>query len=317
MRVSYHPGYCIALPEGHRFPMRKFPALCDRLLREGLVAPADILEPEPATLEDLRLVHTSEYLDALANQALDRSAERRLGLPCTPELWRRSRLSVGGSLAAVRAALEDGIAANLAGGTHHAFADRGEGFCVLNDVAVAIRRLRTDGAVRRVLVADLDVHQGNGTAEIFADDDETYTFSIHGERNYPFHKSRSNRDVPLEDGEGDTGYLLALEAHLPEAMREASPDLVCYLAGVDPVRGDRFGRLDLSPEGLARRDRSVLECAREAGVPIAVFTAGGYAATAEATADLHATVHREARHVFGPRTSDAACYRSEREAERP
>lgn len=301
MRVSYSPGYAIPLPAGHRFPMRKFPALHERLLAEGLVRPGDVVEPDEAPLADLALVHTRGYLDALADCTLPRAAVRRLGLPPSAALWRRSRLAVQGSVAAARFALEDGIAANLAGGTHHAFADCGEGFCVLNDVAVAIRLLRGEGRLRRALVVDLDVHQGNGTAAIFADDPDTFTFSLHGAHNFPFAKERSDLDVALADGVGDAGYLAALDAHLPKAFAEARPDLLCFLAGVDPVAGDRFGRLGLSRKGLHARERRVLEAARQAGVPVVILMAGGYAETPERTADLHATVHREARRVFGAR----------------
>ncbi len=289
----------IPLPDGHRFPMRKFAALHELLLAEGLTSPAQTSEPAAAEHRDLALVHTEGYLRDLAEGTLSREAERRLGLPCSPALWRRSRLAVQGSIDAVRYALEDGVAANLAGGTHHAFPGYGEGFCVLNDVAIAIRVHRREGRLRRALVVDLDVHQGNGTAAVFRDDAETTTFSVHGARNFPFRKERSDLDVALPDGVGDDGYLAALEEHLPGLLADSAPDLICFLAGVDPVRGDRFGKLDLTREGLARRERTVLEQARAAGVPVAIFMAGGYAATPEVTAELHAEVHRQARHVFG------------------
>ena len=281
--------------------MRKFSALHERLLAEGLTRPEHTSEPGEAEHRDLALVHTESYLRDLADGTLPRAAERRLGLPCSPALWRRSRLAVQGSLDAARFALEDGVAANLAGGTHHAFPDYGEGFCVLNDVAIAIRALRRDGRLRRALVVDLDVHQGNGTAAVFRDDADTTPVSVHGERNFPFQKERSDLDVALPDGVGDEGYLAVLEQHLPKLLHETAPDLLCYLAGVDPVRGDRFGKLDLSREGLARREHFVLRSAREAGVPVVIFMSGGYAATPEQTADLHAEVHRQARAVFGGR----------------
>ncbi|MDJ0849551.1 MAG: histone deacetylase [Myxococcota bacterium] len=299
--MSYSAGYVIPLPDGHRFPMRKFSALHEQLLAERLVTPAETSEPQEAEQRDLALVHTQTYLRHLAEGTLSGAAERRLGLPCSPSLWRRSRLAVQGSIDAARFALEDGVAANLAGGTHHAFPDYGEGFCVLNDVAIAIRALRRDGLLRRALVVDLDVHQGNGTAAVFRDDPDTTTFSVHGARNFPFHKEHSDLDVALPDGVGDEGYLAALAEHLPKLLTGSAPDLLCFLAGVDPVRGDRFGKLDLTREGLARRERFVLQSARDAGVPVAIFMSGGYAATPEATADLHAEVHRQARSVFGDR----------------
>ena len=297
MRVAYSPGYVVPLPEGHRFPMPKFALLHERLLAEGLLRAEQVVEPSPAAWTDLERVHDRVYLENFRRGALDRGALRRLGLPWSEALVRRSRLAVQGTLEAVRMAQADGIAANLAGGTHHAFPDRGEGFCVFNDVAVAIRAARAQGRLRRALVVDLDVHQGNGTAAIFAGDPETYTFSVHGARNYPFRKLRSSHDVALPDGTGDSDYLQQLESHLPFVLEEARADVAIYVAGVDPVRGDRFGRLSLSRGGLARRERYVLRTLRAAELPVAIVMGGGYAATPELTADLHAEVHREARRL--------------------
>ncbi len=298
MRASFSPGYSIPLPQGHRFPMPKFRLLFELLVKEGLLDRQDVFEPTEAAWDELGLVHTDVYLRDLRDGTLDRKAERRMGLPWSPALVRRSRLAVAGTIAAGAMALEDGIAANLAGGTHHAFPGHGEGFCVLNDIAVAIRVLRRGGKLRHALVVDLDVHQGNGTAAIFAEDPETYTFSMHGERNFPFVKERSDRDVALPDGIGDAEYLRALACHLPEVLDAAGPDLVFYLAGVDPVDGDRFGRLGLTRAGLALRERSVLDTLRRRGTPVAVLMSGGYAETPGQTADLHAEVHRQARAVF-------------------
>jgi len=298
MRVSYSPDYFVQLPEGHAFPMGKFPGLYRILLQEGLLRPEDVVRPEQATWETLRLVHTEEYLAALATGDLDHKAERRLGLPWSQHLVYRSRLAVQGSINAAHMALEDGISANISGGTHHAFPDHGEGFCVLNDVAVAIRVLQQEGVIQRALVVDLDVHQGNGTAAIFADDPHVFTFSVHGEKNYPWHKPPSTRDVGLEDGTDDDEYMRVLEQHLPEVLSEAQPEIVFYLAGVDPVRGDRFGRLAMTRDGIHRRDRCVLECIRSWRLPLVLLMAGGYAATPELTADLHAVAHREASRIY-------------------
>jgi acetoin utilization deacetylase AcuC-like enzyme len=215
-------------------------------------------------------------------------------VPWSTALWRRSRLATQGTLMAARAALEDGLAANLAGGTHHAFPGHGEGFCVLNDVAVAIRVLQRDGRVQRALVIDLDVHQGNGTAAIFADDADVFTFSMHGERNYPTRKMRSTLDVGLDDGIGDAQYLALLGRHLEEILAGFVPEIVFYLAGVDPVVGDRYGRLALSDEGLRQRERRVLEACRSRGLPVVITIAGGYAPTPERTAALHSIVFEEA-----------------------
>lgn len=298
MLVSYHSDYFTPLPEGHPFPMGKFPALHRILLAEGLIRPADVVAPQEASWEDLRLVHHNEYLSALATGLLDHAAERRLGVPWSPGLIRRARLAVQGTINAARLALRDGIAANLAGGTHHAFPDHGEGFCALNDVAIAIRALLRDGDIRRALVVDLDVHQGNGTAAIFAGDPRVFAFSMHGERNYPWHKMTSSRDVGLPDRMGDDAYLASLETHLPEVIRLARPDLAFYLAGVDLVAGDRFGRLSLTRDGVRRRDRLVLEALRAAGIPVTLVMSGGYAKTPDLTADLHAMAHREAAAVY-------------------
>jgi len=294
MRCTYHEGYFVPLPATHPFPMAKYPLLAQRLLRSGLVRPDDLREPGEASLDDLRLVHSDEYLERLATGTLHPAAVRRIGVPWSAALWRRSRLAAQGTLDAARAALQDGLAANLAGGTHHAFAGHGEGFCVLNDVAVAIRVLQRDARVQRALVIDLDVHQGNGTAAIFAGDASVFTFSMHGERNYPARKMRSSLDVGLADGVGDAEYLDALRRHLDAIFAGFVPDIVFYLAGVDTVRGDRYGRLALSDRGLRLRERCVLEACALRGYPTVITIAGGYAPTPERTAELHAVVFEEA-----------------------
>ena len=294
MRVSYHPDYFVPLPPTHPFPMGKYPGVHRLLLAEGLIAPADVMRPEEAPLEVLGRVHTAEYLEKLATGTLSATEVRRLGVPWSARLWRRSRLASQGTLLAARAALTDGVAGNLAGGTHHAFADRGEGFCVLNDVAIAIRDLQAARSIGRALVIDLDVHQGNGTAAIFESDDSVYTFSMHGERNYPLQKMRSSLDVSLPDGADDDRYLETLARHLPQVLADAAADVVFYLAGVDPAAGDRYGKLSLSESGLRARDHLVLSALRWRGLPACVLLAGGYAATAERTAELHAITFREA-----------------------
>ncbi len=299
MRVCFSEGYAAPLPEGHRFPMGKFVALHRILLDEGLIRVQDVVTPSETSWDDLALVHTVRYLDSLRLGTMDRLAERRMGLPRTDAIVRRSRLATQGTFEAGRMALQDGVAANLAGGMHHGFPDHGEGFCVLNDVAVAIRMLQRGGDVARVLVVDLDVHQGNGVAAVFEGDDSVFTFSMHGEKNYPFKKERSSRDVALPDGVDNWAYLDVLQSHLMDVIDEARPDLVYYLAGVDPVVGDRFGRLALTRDGLAARDRYVLETMRLKGLPVALVLSGGYAKSDEKTADLHAEVHRVAKGVFG------------------
>ena len=274
--------------------MSKYLLLKDQLLAEGILAADDILQPEPLDHETLELVHTHEYLGKLASSGLSAAEQRRLGLPWSEALWQRSRLASAGTLLAGRTALDQGLGGNLAGGTHHAFADHGEGFCVLNDVAIAIRRLQAERSIERAAVVDLDVHQGNGTAAIFEAEDEVFTFSMHGERNYPLAKMRSNLDVPLKDGVGDAEYLGALQRHLPRVLDTACADIVFYLAGVDVAAGDRYGKLALTEEGIRRRDQCVIEAVRDRGLPLVIVLAGGYAATRARTAELHAHVFREA-----------------------
>ena len=294
MKAVYHPSYQIVLPPGHPFPMSKYSLLKDQLLAEGTLVPGDILQPEPLDIPTLALVHTPEYLAKLSSAGLSATEQRRLGLPWSEALWQRSLLASAGTLLAARAALIDGLAGNLAGGTHHAFADHGEGYCVLNDVATAIRKLQAERAIRRAAVVDLDVHQGNGTAAIFEADDEVFTFSMHGDRNYPLAKMQSNVDVPLRDGMGDAEYLEALRGHIPEVLEAANADVVFYLAGVDVAAGDRFGKLALTEEGIRARERAVIEAVRGRGLPLVIVLAGGYAATRARTAELHAHVFREA-----------------------
>ena len=285
MRVSYHPDYYVELPEGHPFPMAKFPLLHEILVTEGVISPEDVVEPAEAPMDALRRVHTEEYLWKLATGNLTVREERKLGVPWSEALWRRSRLAVSGTINAASMAMDDGLAGNLAGGTHHAFPDHGQGFCVLNDVAIAARRF---------LVVDLDVHQGNGTAAIFEDDPAVYTFSVHGEKNFPARKARSSLDLGLPCGTGDGEYLETLGQGLARAIGEARPDLVFYLAGVDPVQGDRYGRLALTEEGLEAREELVLSTLRRAGLPAAILLSGGYAASPRRTAELHAHAFRVA-----------------------
>ncbi len=313
MRVSYHDGYTVPLPETHAFPMGKFAALHALLLREGVVRPDEVVVPREVDRADLLLVHTPRYLDALFGGTMTPAEIRRMGLPWSAALVRRSVLAVQGTVNAMSMALLDGVAGNLAGGTHHAMPDGGEGFCVLNDVAVGLRVLQRSGWIRRALVVDLDVHQGNGNAAFFGGDRAwpaggVYTLSLHGDRNFPFRKPPSTLDVPLVDGTDDDAYLAALALHLPHALVEAQPDLVVYLGGVDVVAGDRFGRLALTPGGLARRDRFVCETVHKAGVPLCLLLSGGYARRGpggatlpDETADLHATMFRQATAIFKAR----------------
>ncbi len=305
MRVSYCDGYYVPLPDGHPFPMGKFPALHRQLLDEGVIRSTDVVKPRQADWTDLRRVHTAEYLTQLAEGSLSPHAERRMGLPWSERLVYRSRLAVQGTINAALMALTDGVAANLAGGTHHAFPGHGEGFCVLNDVAVAIRVLQAACWVQRVLIVDLDVHQGNANAEVFADDDSVFTFSMHGARNYPFEKPPSSLDVPLDDATDDQTYLDTLTSYLPQTLDATQPDLVFYLGGIDVATDDRFGRLSLTRAGLHARDRFVMEQLHARDRPVVLLLSGGYAETPTATADLHAIMYREAARVFKTTHSSA------------
>ncbi|HKP72746.1 MAG TPA: histone deacetylase [Pyrinomonadaceae bacterium] len=293
VKTFYTPRYYADIGEGHVFPIRKFELVRDRLLAEGTLTPSDLIEPQPAAIADVLLVHTEDYVTRLRAGTLTPREIRRLGLPWSKALVRRSFLAAGGTLAAAHAALVEGIASNLAGGTHHAFSDHGEGFCVLNDVAVAIRVLRRDGLIGRAAVVDCDVHQGNGTATIFADDASVFTFSVHGAKNYPVFKARSTLDVELPDGTGDDVYLRTLAEHLPRVLAH-EPDIVFYLGGADPFAGDKLGRLSLSIEGLRARDDLVLSECRARRVPVVTVMSGGYAADISDTVEIHCNTIRAA-----------------------
>jgi len=284
--------YTITLPENHRFPIAKYALLRDAVVSSGLVAPSHLHEPARAPIEDVRLVHTERYVRAIIEGALTEAEQRRIGFPWSESLVERSFRAVGGTCEAAAAALVHGVTMNLAGGTHHAFPDHGEGFCVLNDVAVAVRSLQRDGRIRRAAIVDLDVHQGNGTHTIFAGDPSVFTFSMHGGRNYPFHKVPGSLDVELPDGTGDEPYLLTLANALPRVLSAAAPDLVIYLAGSDSHEGDRLGRLRLTFDGLARRDVMVLDACREVGIPVAITIAGGYGRRIEDSVAIHVNTVR-------------------------
>src|SRR5215217_1848908 len=291
--------YTFPLPDGHRFPVAKYAMLREAVIAQGIVPAERVLDPPRADDDALALVHTPEYVRRFRDGALDAAELRRLGFPWSPALVERSYRAVGGTIAAARHALVHGVAMNLAGGTHHAFADHGEGFCVFNDVAVTLRRLQGEGRVRRAAIVDLDVHQGNGTHAIFAGDLDVYTFSMHGGKNYPFHKVPGTLDIELPDGTGDEIYLAELRAALPRVLAASAPDLVVYIAGADPHEGDQLGRLALTFAGLARRDALVLDLCREVGIPVAVTIGGGYGRRIEDTVTVHLRTVRVASERTG------------------
>ena len=291
--IVWHPAYEVDIGP-HVFPTRKYRLVKDRLLGEGTIAKADVIQPAPASDDDVALVHTSEYLRKIKTGTLSVEEQLVLEVPFSPALREAAWLCAAGSTLAARLALEKRIAVHLGGGFHHAFADHGEGFCLINDVAIAIRVLQREGVVRRAAVVDLDVHHGNGTAAIFRNDDGVFTFSMHQEHNYPAWKPPSDLDIGLEDGAGDEEYLGLLGKHLPELLARHRPDLVFYLAGADPYRFDQLGGLGLTLEGLRRRDEVVFKRATEAGAAVAVCLAGGYAVRSEDTVEIHCNTVRAA-----------------------
>ena len=325
MKVFYTDHFVLPLPDGHRFPMQKY-----SLLREAVqtYVPHSLEEAPAAKDDELLLAHDAAYVERMSNGTLTATEIRQIGFPWSPQMAERARRSAGATIAAAKAALNERCAINLAGGTHHAFADHGEGFCCYNDAAVAARvlqrhyqtpfalsnsegfdlstsnaspmaqRERGGSDPFHVLICDLDVHQGNGTASIFRDDDSVFTFSMHGARNYPVRKETSDLDVELQDGCDDATYLAALEQHLPQIITDFQPQAMIYLAGADPYEGDRLGRLKLTKSGLAARDRYVLELARDNAIPITVTMAGGYAHDVADIVDIHFNTVRTAFEVF-------------------
>jgi acetoin utilization deacetylase AcuC-like enzyme len=293
LRVVYSPRYRVDIGL-HVFPTEKYPLVNARALEARIVTPADVLEPEPASWDDLALVHTPDYLAGLRDGTLPEDAIQQLELPWSSDLVDGFRTMVGGTILSARQAMADRtIVAHIGGGLHHAFPNHGEGFCPFNDVAVAIRVLQRDRLADRVAVVDLDVHHGNGTAFIFESDPRVFTFSMHQQHNYPMWKPRGSLDIGLADGTGDEAFLEQLETALPRVMA-SSPDCVCYLAGADPYEEDQLGGLRLTQEGLRRRDRLVIETVRRAGAPLVVMLAGGYARRVDDTVAIHVATIEEA-----------------------
>jgi acetoin utilization deacetylase AcuC-like enzyme len=296
MNLFYADQFVLPLPEGHRFPMEKYRMLREALAASGEFAAGDFVVPPAATFAELTRAHAPDYVQRVECGELSPQEMKLIGFPWSPEVVERSKRSSGATIAACRAALEDGAAANLAGGTHHAFYDRGEGFCVFNDAAIAARAMQAEGRAARVLVIDCDVHQGNGTASILAGDESVFTFSIHGAKNYPFRREcASDLDIDMRDGTTDDEYLDALKNGLQQAFSGIDAELVIYLAGADPYEDDRLGRLKLTQAGLRARDELVFGECQQRKLPVAIAMAGGYARNIADTVAIHATTVRLAK----------------------
>ncbi|MDB5263654.1 MAG: deacetylase [Adhaeribacter sp.] len=298
LKIAWTPQYAHALPEGHRFPMLKYELLPEQLLYEGTISAANIFAPEPLPEDIILLAHEADYWQRLNNLQLTPAEVRKTGFPLSQRLVQREVIIMNGTVQAALFALEFGIGMNIAGGTHHAFTDRGEGFCLLNDMAIAAHYLLRNTPVSRILIVDLDVHQGNGTAQIFTNEPRVFTFSMHGGNNYPLHKEKSDLDVPLPDGIADQAYLKLLRDILPGLMEQVQPAFVFYQSGVDILATDKLGRLKVSREGCKERDRFVLETCRQHQVPVAVSMGGGYSQKIADIVEAHANTFRLAQYLY-------------------
>ncbi len=298
LKIAFDPIYKHPLPEGHRFPMEKYDLLPKQLLYEGTCSEDNFFEPGMPEDHYILNVHTQSYLNNLRNLALERKAARKLGFPLSEELVKREHIITQGTMNACDFALKHGIAMNIAGGTHHAYSDHGEAFCLLNDQAIAARYLQQNGLAKKILIVDLDVHQGNGTAEIFKNDDLVFTFSMHGAGNYPFKKEVSDLDIALPDKTGDEIYLKKLKETLPKLIERIKPDFIFYLSGVDILETDKLGRLSCTVDGCKARDRFVLERFRESGIPVEVSMGGGYSPDIKIIIEAHANTFRLAQEIY-------------------
>lgn len=298
LKIANHPLYTHPLPKGHRFPMEKYDLLPRQLLYEGTCTRENFFEPEFASDEAILRVHQKDYYDSLCQLSLSRQEIMAIGFPLSMELVDRERALTGGTIMGARIALKNGVAMNIAGGTHHAYTNRGEGFCLLHDQAVAARYLQDHHEINKILFIDLDVHQGNGTAQIFRDDASVFTFSMHGEHNYPFEKEVSDLDVALEDGTEDKKYLETLSAILPGLIQDQRPDFIFYQSGVDILKEDKLGRLNCSLYGCRQRDRLVFQTCKDHGIPVQCSMGGGYAAQIRTIVNAHANTYRLAQEIF-------------------
>lgn len=299
--IVYHPDYVVPLPAGHRFPMGKFRRVYEILLRDHIATPSQTHTPRAATAENIETAHEKGYVRAYLEGSLDAGAIRRIGLPWSPHLVTRTCTAAGGTMRTAELALQYGLACNTAGGTHHAFAEYGSGFCIFNDLAIASKVLLDSGRAQKILIIDLDVHQGDGTAAIFRDEPRVFTFSMHCGVNFPFTKQQGDLDISLPEGMDDDAYLRTLDTYLFGLLDDVAPDLVLYDAGVDPHEADWLGRLSLTDDGLFRRETAVLEACVSRGIPVAAVIGGGYADDMEALAYRHSLLHRAASRIFKKR----------------
>lgn len=298
LKIAYSPIYAHPLPEGHRFPMLKYELIPEQLLHEGTITKENLFVPLPCKEETILLTHHKLYLDKLMGQSLSASEQRKIGFPQSPALTERELIITQGTIDCCHFAFEQGIALNIAGGTHHAFRERGEGFCLLNDMAVAANYLLHKNLASRILIIDLDVHQGNGTAKIFEHEKRVFTYSMHGEHNYPFHKEKSDLDIPLKDGINGTTYLNLLAEDLPYLLRRVKPDFAFYLSGVDVLQTDKFGKLKLTLEDCKERDELVLGYLKAAAIPVTVAMGGGYSQDIKIIVEAHCNTFRVAKDLF-------------------
>ena len=298
LKIAYHPIYKHSLPDEHRFPMEKYDLLPQQLVYEGTCNEENFFEPEVPNNKYFFIVHDAAYVSDLMNLTLNQKAARKIGFPLNEDLIAREMIIAGGTIKASVFAIKYGIAMNIAGGTHHAFTNKGEGFCMLNDQAIGARYLQEKGLANNILIVDLDVHQGNGTAEIFHNDPTVFTFSMHGKSNFPFHKEKSDLDIPLENETGDTLYLSLLKETLPELIKIQQPDFIYYLCGVDVVKTDKLGKLSLTIEGCKERDRFVLQTCKNQNIPVMCSMGGGYSPDIKIIIDAHANTFRLAQEIF-------------------
>lgn len=298
IRIAYHPIYAHPLPEGHRFPMLKYELIPGQLLHEGMITEKNLFTPSVCDHETILLTHDKEYLDKLLHQTLTASEQRKIGFPQSPELTERELIITQGTIDCCFYAFEYGVALNVAGGTHHAFAERGEGFCLLNDMAVAANYLLAQQKVKKILIIDLDVHQGNGTAKLFENNDSVFTFSIHGAHNYPFHKEQSDLDLPLKDGTTGTEYLSLLKETLPHLIKTVQPDFAFYLSGVDILETDKFGKLKVTLDECRQRDEFVFQTLRTNNIPVTVAMGGGYSPDVRTIVEAHCNTFRLAATLY-------------------